>query len=80
VRHVSDRIGVMYLGRIVEVGPAEQMFRHPAHPYTRALLAAIPVPDPTRRGGFTPFPPKVCHGDGAARLAGHARLRLGGNR
>jgi len=59
VRHVSDRIGVMYLGRMVEVGPAEQVFRHPAHPYTRALLAAIPIADPTRRGSFTPLPGEV---------------------
>jgi peptide/nickel transport system ATP-binding protein len=59
VRHVSDRIGVMYLGRMVEVGPAEQVFRHPAHPYTRALLAAIPLPDPTSRGSFMPLPGEV---------------------
>lgn len=42
VRHMSDRIGVMYLGRLVEVGPAEQIFRHPQHPYTRMLIEAIP--------------------------------------
>jgi peptide/nickel transport system ATP-binding protein len=59
VRHVSDRIGVMYLGRMVEVGPAEQVFRQPAHPYTRALLAAIPVADPTRRGSITPLAGEV---------------------
>jgi peptide/nickel transport system ATP-binding protein len=47
VRHVSDRIGVMYLGRLVETGPADEVFERPAHPYTRALLAAIPEPDPT---------------------------------
>jgi peptide/nickel transport system ATP-binding protein len=48
VRYVSDRIAVMYLGEVVEYGPAEQVFDHPAHPYTRALLDAIPVPDPVR--------------------------------
>jgi peptide/nickel transport system ATP-binding protein len=53
VRHVSDRIGVMYLGRLVEVGPTEQVFRHPAHPYTNALLAAQLVPGQTRRGGLS---------------------------
>lgn len=55
VRHISDRIGVMYLGRIVETGPAEELFRHPAHPYTKALIAAIPEPDPALRRSFVPI-------------------------
>ncbi len=46
VRHVSDRIAVMYLGRVVEVGPARQVTSDPQHPYTRALLTAVPRPDP----------------------------------
>jgi oligopeptide/dipeptide ABC transporter ATP-binding protein len=46
VRHVSDRIAVMYLGRIVEEGPAAEVYDRPKHPYTEALLSAIPVPDP----------------------------------
>lgn len=46
VRYISDRIAVMYLGEVVEYGPAEDVFVRPAHPYTRALLDAIPVPDP----------------------------------
>ncbi len=48
VRHVADRVAVMYLGRIVEMGTAEEVFARPAHPYTRALLDAVPVPDPVR--------------------------------
>ncbi|HKU94974.1 MAG TPA: ABC transporter ATP-binding protein [Vineibacter sp.] len=47
VKAVSDRIAVMYLGRLCEIGPTEQIFTHPAHPYTALLLDAIPVPDPS---------------------------------
>ena len=47
VRHICSRVAVMYLGKIVEMGEAEAIFAAPAHPYTRALLSAIPVPDPT---------------------------------
>jgi peptide/nickel transport system ATP-binding protein len=61
VRQVSDRIGVMYLGRIAELAPAESLFRHPRHPYTRALMEAIPDLDMTGRvripvGGEVPSP------------------------
>ena len=49
VRHVAHRTAVMYLGRIVEVGPTEEVFANPQHPYTQALLSAVPVPDPARQ-------------------------------
>ena len=70
VRHVSDRVGVMYLGRLVEMAPAEALFVRPAHHYSHALLASSPIPDPTRRREFVAplgelpsptAPPSGCH-------------------
>jgi oligopeptide/dipeptide ABC transporter ATP-binding protein len=53
IQHVSDDVGVMYLGQLVELAPADALYRNPLHPYTRALLAAVPIPDPQRRAKRT---------------------------
>ncbi|MCE2908535.1 MAG: ABC transporter ATP-binding protein [Betaproteobacteria bacterium] len=55
VQHVSDHVAIMYLGRIVEMGPVQRIFEAPAHPYTRALMQAIPSPDPRRRRDRVPL-------------------------
>ena len=68
VRHISDRVGVMYLGKIVETGPDAAIYEHPTHPYTQALLSAVPVPDPDARGRL-----------GGSPAGGRGRIILAGD-
>ena len=77
VRHISDRVGVMYLGQLVEVASTEQLFSNPRHPYTQSLIAAIPAPDPTKRQNRTVIEgdvPSPIHPPSGCRF--HTRCRF----
>jgi oligopeptide/dipeptide ABC transporter ATP-binding protein len=71
VEHVASRVGIVYLGRMVESGPAQAVFAAPRHPYTRALLAAVPRPDPD-----LPFPTEALSGEIGSALAPPAGCRF----
>ena len=81
VRYLCDRVGVMYRGKLVEVAQAQALFEHPLHPYTRALLSAIPYPDPVRERSrtVTVFDPASFRPDGqlVEREVGHFVLEGG---
>ena len=64
VRHISDRVAVMYLGRIVEIGPVNEIFERPIHPYTKALLSAVPIPIPGAKQDR-----QILHGDVPSPIA-----------
>jgi len=80
VRHVSDRVAVMYLGRLAETGPTKEIYTRPAHPYTQALLSAIPTVDPAQRGRLSRRvllkgdPPSPVDPPPGCRFAGRCRL------
>ncbi|MFC5999671.1 dipeptide ABC transporter ATP-binding protein [Quadrisphaera sp. GCM10027208] len=81
VRHLAQHVSVMYLGQIVETGPRDEVYERPRHPYTRALLEAVPVTDPTRRGGTRALggdPPSAAHPPQGCRFSTRCPLAVPG--
>jgi oligopeptide transport system ATP-binding protein len=74
VKHISNRIAVMYLGKIVEVAPGAQLYRRPRHPYTGSLLSAIPIPDPAIERGRERLPVSHALPAGASALRGRGTV------
>jgi len=92
VRHMASRVGVMYLGRVVEIAPAKELFRNPRHPYTRMLLDAVPhldqaqerqgsvegeIPNPLDPPKGCPFHPRCCHANARCRTEPPAMMAAG---
>jgi oligopeptide transport system ATP-binding protein len=74
VRHICSRVAVMYLGKIVEMGVTERLFSHPQHPYTRALLSAVPVTDPAMKPKRIELDPKTFNRDAPLRAISDGHL------
>lgn len=79
IRHIADRVSVMYLGRTVETGSVEEIFTHPLHPYTQALLSAVPVPDPVEERAREHIvlqgdPPSPTEQQGGCRFRGRCQV------